>query len=706
MQKKFNNPENSGHAELMRLAVHAYKNFDFSRAEQLCKQVLQFKKDYFDALVLLGTIAAQTNRYQEAASLFGQVVILQPRFAAAHNNLGVALKELGQPHAAIKSYDTALQIKPDYLDAYNNRGVALQGLKKFDAALASFDRALKIDRRCAEAHMNRGMVLEEMGQFDAALASHDLAINIKPDYAEAYSNRGVTLHRLGQLREAIASYETAIGLYPNYTEAINNCGNTFRDLGQTEAALACYEKAIAIFPDYAEAYNNKGLILQELKKFDAALSSYDRAISIKPDYAEAHSNRGTLMKDFKRLDEAISCYQKAIGLKTDYAEAYNNLGNALKELGSYEEALVVYEKALAIKPDYSEAYSNRGTLFMELKKIDKALESYGQAIFFDPKYADAYWNKSLALLCSGDLGSGWDLYEWRWKKDKNKSAKKTFFADWDGASVAGAILVLPEQGVGDQIFYSGMLGDLRKFASSITVIVDPRLVELYQRSFVDIDFIPNTQCDSIRGFDAQAYMPSLGQFLRRDIASICVPRGYLRACAEQVKSLKAVLGVSKQLTCGLSWSSKNSDIGDDKSVRLADLAPLLAIENIKFVNLQYGDTSKEQEEVRVKTGMTLESVKEVDNFNDLDGLAALISACDVVVTISNTTAHLAAALGKTVFVMLPYSVGLLWYWHDTRCDSPWYPSARLYRQERRGQWGDVLERVQIDLEAISHAKGR
>lgn len=688
----------------MQLAVHAYKNWDLAEAERRCKQALQLKKDYFDALVLLGTIAAQTGQYQEAASLFDRVVTLQPRFVSGHNNLGVALKELGQLEAAIASYDRALQIKPDYVDALNNRGVALQGLKKFAAALASFDQALSVNRTCAEAHMNRGMVLEEMGRFDAALCSYDLAINLKPDYPEAYSNRGVSLHRLGRLGDAVVSYEKAISLYPDYAEAFNNCGNALRELGQTESALVCYEKAIAIFPDYAEAHNNLGLMLQEQKKFDAALSSYDRAISIRPDYAEAHSNRGTLMKDFKRLEEAVSCYEKAISFKADYAEAYNNLGNALKELRNYDQALVVYERALEIKSDYSEAYSNRGTLFMELKKIDRAVDSYDQAIRFDPDYADAYWNKSLALLCSGELGAGWDLYEWRWKKDKNKSAKKNFFPDWGGAAVAGAILVLSEQGVGDQIFYSGMIGDLRRYAHSVTVALDSRLVKLYQRSFAEIDFIANTHLDALRGFDAQAYMPSLGQFLRRDITSVCVPRGYLRACPERVNSLRAGLAASGKLICGLSWSSKNSDIGDDKSVGLADLAPLMAIGNIQFVNLQYGDTSKEQEDVRVKTGMVLESVKEIDNFNDLDGLAALITACDVVVTISNTTAHLAAALGKTVFVMLPYSVGLLWYWHDIRSDSPWYPSARLYRQERRGQWSDVLARVQNDLEAMSFSK--
>lgn len=547
-------------------AGEAYRRGDWAGAETICRRVLRAKTDHFDALTLLGIVAAQTGRAAQAAALFSRAVRANPREASAHSNLGNALRELGQ----------------------------------FDEALSSYDRAIPCQPDDAEVHYNRGLALQELQRWNAALESYDRAVSFNPDYAEAYCNRG--------------------------------------------------------------------LVLQELGRFDEALDSYDCAIKIRPDLAEAHSNRGITLRDLGRLDEALQSYDRAIQLKPDYAEPHCNRGNALKSLNRLREALACYELAIQIRPDY----------------------------------AEAHWGLSVCSLLLGDFARGWAEHEWRWHaRDISKrlvTDRTRFAGDWDGNALQGTLLVLPEQGVGDEIFYAGMLNDLRTRAASVTVCVDPRLVKLYQRSFANMTFVAKASITPGQPFAAQVYMASLGRYFRGSpgaLENIKVP--YLRACARRAESLRARIKDGEKLLCGLSWLSKNAYFGADKSLNLADLAPLLSLAHVDFVDLQYGDTHVEQAALGTATGIPLKRIAEIDNFNDIDGLAALIAACDIVLTVSNTTAHLAAALGKPVLVMLPYSAGLLWYWQLDREDSAWYPSARLFRQERIGDWTSVIERVRLAL---------
>jgi hypothetical protein len=446
-------------------------------------------------------------------------------------------------------------------------------------------------------------------------------------------------------------------------------------LQQWAEALDSYNRAILLNPDSAEAYCNRGLVLQELDRLNDAMDSYDRAIKIRPNFAEAYCNRGTTLRALNRTDEALQSYERTIELRPDYAEAYHNFGNALKSLNRLNDALECYSHALQIKPDY----------------------------------ADAHLNRSICWLLLENFARGWEEYEWRWQSGESGRKplinRARFAKDWDGGALQGTLLVLPEQGVGDEIFYSGMLNDLRSRAASITVCVDPRLVRLYERSFANMSFVAKGSISPEQPFDAQVYMASLGHYFRGSpsaLKSIKVP--YLHACPDHAGSLRARIKNKDRLLCGLSWVSKNADIGTDKSLNLDALTPLLSLDHVDFVDLQYGDTRAEQAALCTASNITLKRIAEIDNFNDIDGLAALIETCDIVVTVSNTTAHLAAALGKPVFVMLPFSAGLLWYWHVDRDDSPWYPGARLFRQERIGDWTGVIERVRQALLRWRHSQ--
>lgn len=532
------------------------------------------------------------------------------------------------------------------------------------------------------------------------------AINSNPQQATFYTNRGLALHALERWDEAADSYDRAIAIKPDYASAYINRGNTLQVLGRWDEAIDSYSCAIALKPDFAEAYFNRGNTLQALKRWQEAVEDFDCAIALKPTLADAYLNRGNSLQELMELEQALVSYDHAIAINPHYADAHFNRGNVLKKLYRTEEAVESFDRAIALKPDFASAYSNRGLVLAELKKWQAASENFDRAIALNHHYADFHQNKALMLLATKNFAQGWDLYEWRSKLEKAILHPINIETPWDGKKMMGSLLVLPEQGLGDEIFYAGMLNDLPALVGNVTVCVDPRLIPLYERSFEHIDFISKDLPVNVQDFDAQIYMGSLGRFFRADEQAVIdnVKSPYLTADYEKTKKLRKHLSGNKKLICGLSWVSNNADFGAEKTLSLHDLNSILSLDNIDFVNLQYGDTSEEQAAFYAETGIKLTQVPEIDNLNDIDGLASLINACDIVLTISNTTAHLASALGKTAIVMLPYARGLFWYWHDGHSNNPWYPTARLCRQPKTGDWQSVISEAKLTLVAEANKR--
>lgn len=681
----------------------------FEEAFSSYDKSIHLERDNAEAYYYRGNTLQKLNRVEEALKSYEQAIKLGLNSTEVFYNRGKVLAELGRLDDALTSYSKAVTIDVNFAEALCACGNVLQDLDRHNEALTSYNQAIKVNANFWAAYVNRGISLQELSRFDEALISHDRAITINPDNAHAFYNRGIVLQELKRYEDALKSYNQALMINADYVEAFYNRGNALQELKRYDEALNSYDQAINITPDYAEAYCNRGNTLQELNQFSEALKSYSKAIMIKPDYAKAFYNHGNALKKLGRLAEALTSFDQAINFKPDYSEAHSNRGLALQDLKRPEEALASHDRAIAIKPDYAEAYTNRGLALQDLKQLDQAVASHNLAIAIKPDYADAYWNKSIALLLGGDFKEGWELHEWRWKKQGAAQRLTIPLKEWDGNAIKNGLLVLAEQGLGDEVFYLGMLRDLECRASPITVAVDKRLIQLLQRSFVHCRFIPNDpsaiykEIKTDSNLTAHVSMGSLGRYFRRspqDFATINLE--YLKACSTQQQALRQKLEHNGRLICGISWCSKNKDIGEYKSLTLMDLAPIFSLQNYRFVNLQYGDTAEEQAILKKKMDVSLTQVPEVDNFNDIDGLAALIGACDVIVTVSNTTAHLAAALGKPVLIILPSGPGLLYYWHVGRDDSPWYPSAKLYRQTTIGDWSSVISRVAVDLLKVAY----
>src|SRR5665647_3862506 len=291
------------------------------------------------------------GQLEQAHAIYLQVLKLQPGHFDALHMLGVVAARTNNPARAIELINTAIAVNPNSASAYSNRGNALGALKQYQAAVASYDQAIAIKPDHVNAYFNRGKALYELKQYQDAIASFDQAIAIKPDHADAYCDRGVAMSDLKQYQAAIASYDKAIAIQPNHAKAYCNCGVAWYELKQHRIAIDCYEKAVNIAPSYADAYFNRGVVLNELKQYKAAIESYDIAVAIEPDNAVAYAYCGIALREFYQHQAAIDSFDKAIALKPDYADAYFNRIAPLISLKQYEDAIASYNKAIAIRPD-------------------------------------------------------------------------------------------------------------------------------------------------------------------------------------------------------------------------------------------------------------------------------------------------------------------------------------------------------------------
>jgi hypothetical protein len=400
------------------------------------------------------------------------------------------------------------------------------------------------------------------------------------------------------------------------------------------------------------------------------------------------------------LDEAVASYRRALAIEPDYPLAHYNLGNALTGLGALDEAIASYHKALAIKPDYADVHCNLGAAFWAQSKLDEAAASFQKAIAIAPDFADAHENLAYILLSQGKLKEGWEKFEWRLKV-KNFGTRILPIEMWQGLSLQGkSILVYAEQGVGDEITFASCIGDLLKRSPDKLILeCAPRLEALFARSFPGADVHGRPRGDDLSWLGDKARpdyalpIGSLPKFFRNSAADFPEGDAYLVPHPELVEKWMGRLAPLKDgPKIGISWrGGLGASDGRRSSPPLSDWQALLSMK-ASFINLQYGDVSGELAGVCAGNNVQIHDWEDNDPLTDIDSQAALISCLDLVITIGNTTAHVAGALGTPTWVLLekiPY-----WRWSEAFGDSPpLYRSVRLFRQQRRLDWGDVMERV-------------
>jgi tetratricopeptide (TPR) repeat protein len=520
-----------------------------------------------------------------------------------------------------------------------------------------------------------------------------MANRTQPDRAVVASlfGRALEHHRAGRTEQAERLYAEALALDPGHLEALNNRGAALRRLGRRVEALASYDRALALDPAGAETHYNRGNVLHDLRRYDEALQSYERALAINPNYAEALLNRGNALRDLGRYAEALASYDKVIELRPDVAAAWNCRGIALQRLGRDPEALDSYDRALALDPNFAEAHSNRGYALKALNRHREAIASYRVAQRLDPDNADANWNEALALLSLGDFERGWKQYEWRWKTPDQAPHRRKFEAGlWLGDSdpAGKTILLHAEQGLGDSIQfirYAPLLA--RRGATVIAEVQAP-----FRALAAGVAGVTSAFCrgDALPGFDLHCPILSLPLAFRTTLASIPAEVPYLRVPENRAAHWAGRLPAGRRV--GLVWSGAPRHRNDHhRSVGLTRLAPLLDVPGLRFVSLQRDVRPGDAEVIQARPDLVHFGAE----LRDLADTAALMAGLDLVISVDTAAAHLAGALARPVWVLLPFSADFRWL--VGRADSPWYPTARLFRQPRLGDWDSVIEAVRRAL---------
>ncbi len=610
----------------------------------------------------------------------------------------------GRLDEAERGYRGVLKAEPRNADAWHLSGVLAQQRGQAATAVQNIERALSISGPNAAYLSNLGVSLQAAGRSAEAVQKLEQALALDPRSYGALFALGNALRSLDRLEDAAARYTQAIALQPANASAHNNLGNTMQALGRLNEAAASFQKAIALQPNHGRAHYNLGVVLKDAGKLERAAACFQQALAIMPDLVEAHINFGAVLHDLGHLDEAIAHARTAIALNPKDPAPFNNLGAALRDKGQFDEAMESYAKALALRPTMAEARHNEGVALQITGRDDEALERFQNAHGLKADFVEAELNAALLMLMRGDFKAGWEAYECRWRRNVPELGLRDFpYPPWRGEGGEGAVLVWGEQGVGDKVLYASMIPDVIARGHKVVMETDKRLISLFERSFPGVKAVAKqnppdeaTQRSDIRW---QSSLASLGQWLRPDLTRFPAHNGYLAADEQRRASYRAQLETlsNGRLIVGVSWISRAAKIGLHKTLDLLQWAPILQARDVQFVDLQYGDTTAERAALEKELGISIAHIDGLDLREDIDGVAALAAACDLVISVSSTTAHLAAALGRPTWILIPAGAGNLWYWMRETDHTPWYPSATLFRQSKHGAWQDVIARVTESL---------
>lgn len=568
----------------------------------------------------------------------------------------------------------------------------LQSSGLFEDAVAVYRDLLLRHGRNARLLHAAGLAEIQAGNNPHAIDLLQKSLGIDPNQADTYSNLGVAFWNLRDHENAAKAYRSAIALNPQYAAALNNLSMVLLDgFDQPNEALQALDQAVALDPDYAEAFSNRGNVLQALSRYEEAVDSYDHAIALKPDAASAHNNRGNALRQLNRLTDAMSAYQKAIKLNPGYAEAFCNMGVVLASLGHLDDARQFYEKSLALDPKFASVYFNLAALADQERNHTLVLEYLNKAIALKPDLANAYWNKALFTLLVGNYEEGFALYEWGWKCKLRGGDRGFKQPRWLGqVPLSGKrLLIHQEQGIGDCIQYARYVRLAVDMGAEVILETVAPLIPLLKSLLPPCRLVVVGQ--PLPEFDYFIPLMSLPLAFKTTLENMPPAPPYLFTENGYVQTWSTRLGAKAMPRVGLVWSGSSQHKNDhNRSMPLKELLPLLSLP-FEFHCLQ--KEFRDDDLLCLKALPMIHSHdKNLSNFADT---AALVSLMDVVISVDTSVAHVAGALGKPVWLLLAAAPD--WRWMLDRADSPWYPSARLFRQDKAGDWPSVINEVRSAL---------
>lgn len=580
-------------------------------------------------------------------------------------DLAMQHQRAGRLREAQTLYQQYLASHPEDEQAMQLLGLVDLHLGQAPEALTLLNRAVEMDPQAPERQCHLGMALLALSRADEAAVALRRALALKPDYLDAWYHLAHALHAAGRLDEAVAAYRRTLELRAEFPTVHNDMGVALAAQGRYDQAVAAFQTALSQRPQYPEALNNLDHALAQQGKLAEAAAVSRQVVAMHPDSAEAHNRLAIELARAGGLEESVLAAEKAVSLRADFAEGHSTLGTSLQKLGRWEQAMAAQQRALALKPDL----------------------------------AEAHFNLSLIYLVQGDVQRGWQEHEWRWQVVKPVLPEPLFSQlMWDGGDLAGRrILLHPEGGYGDTIQFVRYAPLVAQRGGKVVLGCVAELRRLLE-TLEGVEELAITG-SSMPRFDVHCPLLSLPRLLKTTLQNIPAQVPYLRADAAQSGRWRAKLPAGKEpLKVGLTWAGR-PEFEDDRnrSIPLTHLAPLGQVEGVWFCSLQKGPGARQVDSLPAG----FEVMDSSADLNDFADTAALIDNLDLVIAVDTAAAHLAGALAKPTWVLLPKVPD--WRWMLNRQDTPWYPTMRLFRQERAGDWDTPIQRIAAALQSLRQA---
>lgn len=553
------------------------------------------------------------------------------------------------------------------------------------------EQALACDPDHADALHLMGLLSLQMEQHDHAIEWFARAIRSDPK-AGYVASLGLALLRAKRHEEALKAFDKAASLEPENAQHWLHLGTVLAEMSRSDEALLSLQQALALSPHSVDAANLGGLLLYRSNRFAEALAMFDVSLAVRPDQADALHMRALVLQHLGRLDDAAADGLRSRTLDPANADTHNNLGWVLHRLGRFNDALTCFDGALALRPDHLAALQNKADLLADQLRLDEALACYDKAKAIAPNDPITLWNVALIRMLTGNFAQGWAGREIRWKTGLGMAAPNFAQPRWLGTgSLSGkTILIYADEGIGDAFQFARYVPKLAELGGRVILAVQEPACALLSR-------LPGVaQCVAksaavLPDFDLHCSLSSLPLAFQTTLETIPAGIPYLPApLPARVRDWESGLGAHDRLRVGLVWSG-NPDNGNDRnrSLPLRLLAGLLDID-ARFVSLQKDPRGSDKD---VLAGLDILDMTE--GLADFEDTAALMSCLDIIVTVDTSVAHLAGGLGRPVWILLPYRPDYRWLLG--RADSPWYPTARLFRQDERRDYVALIAQIREAL---------
>lgn len=613
----------------------------------------------------------------------------------------------GQFDEAMAISSRVLEQSPGNADALHILGLSYLNLGK--PAEAEHELIKATTSRKSDGGIANSLALARLALDDvngAASALEKLAKKGKLP-AEGLTTLGDCRLRQEEPLKARACFEAALKIKPDLPAALVNLGEALKELELFEEATQHYENVTLTQPEIASVWRNYGILLQELEQFSDSVSALEKYVSLRPSDPVGLKSLGYSYFLSSEFEKSLAAFDAASQFNEHDVEVWNNRGLVYRTLNRLDDAREAFNKALSIDPNFNAARLNLAHLVHDMEGPDPAIALIREALVLEPERSKAHLQLSEVYLIEGRMAEGWEEYGWRYKKPPAFAGFRDHpFLAWTGEDLSSkTILAWSEQGIGDEILYSGLLPQIIDRAKHVVVEIEPRLKPILERSFPSVSVVARTypadrQLKSM-DIDCQISLCEAVPILRPTREAFPSPSPYL-SCDQDLSTTLRQKYLSSKLEkrlVGIAWSSNREKVGWLKSIPLQEWIPILSQSNTTFVSLQYGEHHQEISDTSLMLNAPIIEDQSIDSLKDMDSYFAQIAAMDLVITNSNTAAHVAGALGVPAWVMVPrLGTGILhWYWFSNGSDSPWYDKMKIYRQQDWHSWSKVIENVSHDL---------